>query len=185
MPLSGQAWVSRFPTSRSVDDLAEPFRTSVRRFLAAVRAAGASATVADTLRPPERAYLMHFSFAIAREDFDPALVDPMPGVDIQWVHPDSPIVPSRKASKDAAEQMVQGYQIAFKPVLKSRHTQALAIDMSITWAGTLVIARADNTLVAITGTPRNGDNPLLHTVGATYGVIKLVRDPPHWSVDGH
>jgi len=185
MPLSGPAWVSRFPTSRSVDDLAEPFRTNVRRFIAALQASGATVSVADTLRPPERAYLMHFSFAIAREDFDPALADSMPGVDIQWVHPDSPTVPSRMAAKDAAELMVQGYQIAFKPVLTSRHTEALAIDMSISWTGTLVIARADARLLAITATPRTGDNTLLHAVGASYGVIKLVRDPPHWSVDGH
>lgn len=25
----------------------------------------------------------------------------------------------------------------------------------------------------------------LHAVGATYGVYKLLSDPPHWSDDGH
>jgi len=29
-----------------------------------------------------------------------------------------------------------------------------------------------------------GSNPVLHTVGAYYGVFKLLSDPPHWSVDG-
>ena len=25
----------------------------------------------------------------------------------------------------------------------------------------------------------------LYTLGATYGVVKLVKDKPHWSDDGH
>jgi hypothetical protein len=29
------------------------------------------------------------------------------------------------------------------------------------------------------------DETDLHALGATYGVIKLVSDPPHWSDDGH
>jgi hypothetical protein len=28
-------------------------------------------------------------------------------------------------------------------------------------------------------------NPVLHKIGASYGVIKLLSDPPHWSSDGH
>jgi hypothetical protein len=33
--------------------------------------------------------------------------------------------------------------------------------------------------------PRDGSNPELIKVGATFGVMKLVSDPPHWSDDGH
>ena len=185
MPLSGPAWVSQFPTSRSIDDLVDPFRENVRQFVAALRESGASVTIADTRRPPERAYLMHFSFAIAKEAADPALVPAMAGVDIQWVHPDSPGTPGANASKDAAEKMVQRYGIAFRPALKTLHTQGNAIDMSIAWTGNLVIARADGTQVTITALPRSGDNAALHAVGLSYGFIKLVTDPPHWSVNGH
>jgi hypothetical protein len=185
MPLSGPSWVSQFPTSRSVDDLVEPFRTSVRQFLDALRAAGATVSVADTLRSPNRAYLMHFSFSIAREGLDPASVPARAGVDIQWVHPDAPGVPRATASRDAAEQMVQGYGIVFRPALGSRHTEGRAIDMSIAWIGDLVIAKADGTTVTVTSAPRSGDNASLQQVGSSYGVIKLTSDPPHWSTDGH
>jgi hypothetical protein len=81
--------------------------------------------------------------------------------------------------------MVQGYGIAFKPALNSRHTEAHAIDMSISWVGDLVIAKADGTSVTITSAPRDGNNASLHQVGASFGVIKLATDPPHWSIDGH
>jgi len=183
--LSGPAWVSKFPTSRSPDTLVEPFRTSVTRFLAALRNAGATVTIADTLRPPERAHLMHFSFAIARQGVDPATVPARAGVDIQWVHPAAGGQSSATASRNAAEKMVQGYGIAFRPALNSRHTEGRAIDMSIAWIGDLEIVKADGTSVTVTSAPRSGDNSSLQQVGASYGVVKLVSDPPHWSTDGH
>jgi D-alanyl-D-alanine dipeptidase len=185
MPLSGPTWVSQFPNSKSPDSLVEPFRTDVKGFLTALKNAGATVSIADTLRPPERAYLMHFAFSIARENLDPAAVPAKAGVDIQWVHPATPSVTSAKASQDAAEKMVQAYGIAFKPALGSRHTEGRAIDMSIAWIGDLVIAKADGTSITVTSAPRSGDNSSLQHVGASYGVIKLVSDPPHWSNDGH
>jgi hypothetical protein len=185
MALSGQTWVSKFPNSRNPDDLVEPFRGAVRNFLAALKEAGAIVTIADTLRKPERAYLMHFAFAIARNGVDPATVPAKAGVDIQWVHPGSPGVSSAVASKAAAEEIVLAYGIAFKPALNSRHTEGRAIDMSIAWIGDLVITKADSSSVTITSAPRSGDNGSLQQVGASYGVVKLVTDPPHWSVDGH
>lgn len=185
MPLSGPAWVSKFPTSRSLDTLIDPFRSNVRRFLAALERAGAAVAVADTLRPPERAYLMHFAFAIAREGLSPAKVPARDGVDIEWVHPASPGVSSAKASKAAAEAMVAGYGVVFRPALNSRHTEGRAIDLSIAWLGDLVIDKADGESITVTSAPRTGGNSSLQAVGASYGVIKLVSDPPHWSVDGH
>jgi hypothetical protein len=185
MPLSGPAWVTKFPNSRSPDKLVEPFRANVKKFLAALGEAGATVIIADTLRPPERAYLMHFAFSIARENLSPATVPARDGVDIQWVHPAAPGVTSAKASKDAAEKMVQAYNIAFKPALRSRHTEGRAIDMSIAWLGDLVIDKADGSSITVTSAPRTGDNSSLQQVGASYGLIKLVSDPPHWSEDGH
>jgi hypothetical protein len=177
--------VSEFPTSRNVNDLVEPFRGNVTRFLSALQEAGATVVIADTLRPPERAYLMHFAFAIARESVEPVSVPAFVGVDIQWVHPTSGTGSSAQASKDAAEQMVQGYGIAFKPALFSRHTEGHAIDMSISWIGDLVIRKADGTPITITSAPRSGDNASLQKAGESFNVIKLVTDPPHWSIDGH
>ncbi len=177
--LSGPSWCSQFPTSTSVSDLADPFRTSCQRFLDALHAAGATVTISATLRRPERAYLMHWAWAIAREEMDPYEVPPLPGVDIQWVH-DRP-----ETSCNAAEAMVQGYGIVFKPALTSRHIEGKAIDMDVKWTvPTLVVAKADGTPTRI-GPPRDRSNGALHFVGASYGVYKLVSDPPHWSVDGH
>jgi hypothetical protein len=179
LELSGPQWVARFPGSRSIFDTKDPFVGKLTRFHQALRDAGADISISATFRPPERAYLMHFSFRIAREGLDPRTVPPMPGVDIQWFHGNT------AASRNAAAQMVAGFGIAFKPVLVSRHTQGLAIDMTITWAGTLSIKDASGNIRKI-GAPRNGrDNAALHQVGSTYGVIKLVSDPPHWSNDGH
>ena len=186
MPLSGPSWVAQFPTSRSLEDLAEPFRDKARAFLAAVQQAQASVSIADTLRPPQRAYLMHYAFAVARSSQDPATVPAMAGVDIEWVHPDADGNPDPDASKAAAEQMVQGSGIVYSPALTSRHTQGLAIDMNITWQNDLTIANADGSSVTITSEPRTGaGNADLHQVGSTYGLIKLLSDAPHWSSDGH
>jgi len=186
MPLSGAQWVFKFPTTSSLDDLVEPFRTNAKRFISALRAAHATVTISDTLRPPQRAYLMHFSFAIARQGVDPASVPPMAGVDIQWVHANAAGQADPAASKQAAEQMVSGYGIVFQPVLNSRHTEGKALDMDVSWQNNLVIAKADATQQTISTVPRTGaGNPDLHKVGASYGVIKLLSDAPHWSLDGH
>lgn len=179
LELSGPQWVARFPGSRSVFDTKEPFVGKLTRFHQALRDAGASVSISATFRPPERAYLMHFSFRIAREKLDPRSVPPMAGVNIQWDHG------NLAASRNAAERMVAAYGIAFKPSLTSHHTRGLAIDMTITWAGVLKIKDAAGNVRSI-GAPRNGkQNQTLHAVGSTYGVIKLVSDPPHWSNDGH
>jgi D-alanyl-D-alanine dipeptidase len=166
--------------------LVEPFRSSVNRFLAALRNAGANVVVSDTLRPPQRAYLMHYSYRIAREGLDPGAVPAMAGVDIQWVHRDVRGNANLGASRIAAEQMVQAYGIVFRPALTSRHTEGRAIDMDISWQGNLSISNAGGVQTLITTAPRTGaGNAALQMVGASYGVRKLVTDPPHWSTDGH
>lgn len=184
--LSGIEWVGRFPASASIDDLSEPFRTKAQRFLEALRSTNASVIVEGTLRPPERAYLMHYCFGIARKNFDPRAVPPRAGVDIEWVHRDGEGNPDLAASKAAAEEMTKGYGIVYEPVLKSRHTSGLAVDMTIRWEGALTIASAGGGVCTIVSGPRTGaGNPELHKIGASYGVFKLLSDPPHWSSDGH
>jgi len=169
-----------------LDDLVEPFRSNAKRFIAALRAAHATVTINDTLRPAERAYLMHFSFEIAREGRDPSTVPPQPGVDIQWVHPDAAGRMDLAASRAAAKDMVDAYGIVFKPVLQSRHIQGLAVDMDISWSNSLAIAKGDGTIRTISSVPRTGArNTDLHAIGASYSVIKLPTDDPHWSADGH
>lgn len=177
--LSGAQWCARFPTSQSVDTLVDPFRGRAKKFLAALAAANASVVISATYRPRERAYLMHYAYLIANRQIAPAAVPPLPGVPIAWAHP------TGTKSVAAAQAMVDAYDIAFPPVLSSRHTDGLAIDMSISWTGDLAIKDANGRNLAIQTTPRTGLNKALWTIGASYGVIKLSSDPPHWSSDGH
>jgi hypothetical protein len=185
MPPSGPSWVTQFPTSRSVTDLVDPFRTNVTNFLAALAAASATVTISATFRPPQRAYLMYYSFLIGNNSIDPATAPAHDGVDIQWVHLDDSGNPDGVASQQAAAAMAGAYDIVFQPSLTSRHTQALAIDMTISWQGDLTITDANGNASTITSLPRSGANSDLQAIGATYGVIKLATDPPHWSSDGH
>ena len=77
------------------------------------------------------------------------------------------------------------FNIAYRPSLRSRHIGGKAIDMTITWTGNLQMQDGHGQPVTVPP-PGGGDiNAKLHRVGATYGVIKLVSDKPHWSTDGH
>lgn len=178
--LSGAQWVRFFPASSSIDDLASPFRQRVRAFEKALRDGGATITVTNTYRPPQRAYMMHYAVQLNNRDMAPWDVPPMAGVDIDWVHY------TDAASYQAARDMVNAFDIGTNPAaLQSRHTQALAIDWIISWRAPMRIRTGNGQTVTI-GTPTDGnDNPALWDVGASYGVYKLEYDPPHWSVDGY
>lgn len=182
--VSGADWVRQFPTSTSVEDLNSPFKENVKAFLAALQDAGAAVFISATYRPPERAYLMHYAYRIAREGLDPRKVPSRESVDIEWVHRKANGQIDPVASRNAAEDMVAAYGIVYRPALNSNHTRRLAIDMSIIWSGTLSIRDARGKTASITGSPRTGQNGQLIAVGKTYGVIKLVSDPPHWSSNG-
>ena len=126
-----------------------------------------------TYRPAERAYLMHYSSRLSKAEITAASIPAMVGVNIEWVHA------TEAASTASVTAMVSGYGIAFPPALVSNHTPRTAIDMTIrNLVGKSIVAAA-GTSVSIT---RLSD---LNAVGATFGVIKLASDPPHWSDDGH
>lgn len=186
--LSGSSWVKKFPTSVSTKDLIEPFRSNTDRFIRALRAGGATVQISATLRPPERAYLMHYAWQIARNKLNANAVPQRAGVNIDWVHRTirtTSGADDATASRRAAQQMIDSYQIVSQPALDSNHIRGLAIDMTISWTGELKIKNAAGQLVKITNVPRSGGNTSLHKIGLTYGLRKLVSDPPHWSYDGH
>jgi hypothetical protein len=181
---SGAEWVAKFPTSKDVEDLASPFRENVKKFLATLKAAGADVNISATYRPAERAYLMHYAYRIAREKLNPSDVPSREGVDIEWVHRKDNGRIDLVASRNAAEDMVEAYDIVYRPALNSNHTLRLAIDMTISWTGTLSIENARGNTVDIKSTPRSGQNGDLWKIGKSYRVLKLESDPPHWSADG-
>ena len=188
---SGRQWVARFPTSASVADCAPPFRDNLRAFVAALGAAGASVNIAATLRPPQRAYLMHWCWCIVKQKTDPRSIPPLDGVGVAWAHLDGQGGYDAASSVAAALEMVEAYgmqALNVAPALQSNHISGTAVDMAISWTGTLSIARRDGAVVAIDSQPRTGMNPDLKAVGATYGVLKFIggaSDMPHWSADGH
>ncbi|GGC05481.1 hypothetical protein [Pseudoduganella buxea] len=181
---SGAAWVHRIPGSRATQDLAPSFRTAVEAFLAAMAAATIRVRIAATLRSRERAYLMHWSWKIARGKVEPEDVPPMTGVPIDWVHP------APKDSIRAAQAMVAAFGMSglrAAPSLDSLHQDGRAIDMTISWRGVATIRDAAGKEVVLDRLPRTGMNPQLIGVGATYGVIKSVggsNDKLHWSATG-
>jgi len=183
--LSGIVWVDRFPTSKETSALVPDFRDSCDDFIEALQTAGAEVTINATLRPPERAYLMHWSFVINTGEVEPEDVPPHDGVDIEWVHLKANGSQDFAASRAAAAAMVHGYGIVHRPALTSMHIFGKAIDMSISWDDTLLIKTRRGTQKSIGSQPRSGLNPELWAVGNTYGVIKLPSDPPHWSSTGH
>ena len=180
---SGAAWwhanQAKYPNSQSTDDLAKPFRTDALAFIKAMRDAGATVSIGATLRHPTRAHLMHYCVRVAKGEVAPGKVPAVAGCAIAWDHGDL------AKSKKGAQEMADLFEIVFPASLTSLHIFGRAIDMTIGWNGTLKIKDAGGKLKEI-GAPRNGkDNPELHKVGATYKVMKLVSDAPHWSDNGH
>lgn len=183
--LSGVSWTPHFSNSNDISTLTDGFRQKAERFVSALRDAGASVNISSTLRPPKRAYLMHYSWEISKNKLNPASVPHREGVDIEWVHKNANGSIDIALSRSAANDMVDSYKIVHRPSLTSRHTEGKAIDMTISWKGDLHIRKANGEMITIKGGPKNGSNPDLIKVGAAYGVIKLKSDPPHWSNDGH
>jgi hypothetical protein len=164
----------------SPNDLLPEFRDRVMAFISAMQRGGATVHIGATYRPPERAYLMHWCCLLADSGQDPNNVPPMHGVGIDWSHGSDV-----SGSRAAAAAMKKGYAIQYPAALTSRHTQRRAIDMTISWVGTLTIHDFNGQERKITMPPRSGSNQVLVDVGRSFGVIKLMTDPPHWSDDGH
>ena len=183
--LSGAAWWrqhnARYPNSRDLADLAPDFRERVTRFIDALRWGEANVVISSTLRHPGRAYLMHYAWRLAHGQVVAADIPARAGVEIDWVHGDE------KTSRAAAMEMVQLARMAHVASLTSNHTRGTAIDMTITWTGTLLLKLpGSGNLWEIPDRPRTGaGNAELHRLGAElFGVRKLTSDPPHWSHNG-
>jgi hypothetical protein len=186
--LSGKAWVTWANTyaknSDSVDDLVDPFKSHVKAFIKALEQHGADVKVRATRRDAKRAYLFHWSWMIALGKCKPSDATACAGVDIEWDHGEL------AKSQAAAQEMVSGFGLAVPPKstvapsLTSNHIAGKAIDMEITWKGTLHIPRQDGKVVSVPYTSNPNLNTALIGVGESYGVRKHRHDAPHWSVDG-
>lgn len=187
-----------YPLVRGVDKLEESFRSSWKAFQAALEAAGADVGVTSTLRSLGRAYMMHYCGLVANDKIKPWEVPDdvvsqreRTNPEVEWSHlgPDGRV--DENKSRRAAREMMGVFEIAYPAALYSNHTRGLAIDATIRWSGTLKIKDKTGKVHEITTTPRHGGlrgepagNEKLRTVAETYGVFKLLNDPPHWSTDG-
>jgi hypothetical protein len=180
--------------SKSLEDLSDGFRTKVTSFLSALQAAKASTPSAaiecqieTTTRHEVRAWLMHWAWII-KEGGEPPTTDEH-GTGIIWTHDTA-----EKTRAAASEMAIMGFGMAYVAALDSLHIRGDAIDVTIEWQTDFDMKDAADETHAITGAPRHGGkqvgsvleegNSKLHTVAATYGVIKLKSDAPHWSATG-
>ncbi len=185
---SGLSWVTwanmNAKNSTDLEDLEATFKQNVKDFKKALEDAGASIVVRTTKRSPKRAYLFHWSWKIALDKAKPSDATAMVGVDIQWDHGDD------AKSKAGAQEMVTGFGLAVPPssinapALTSRHIEGKAVDMDITWTGTIKVKNKSGVETEVVFNTNVNANTVLHTIGATYGVKKLITDRPHWSTDG-
>src|SRR5688500_2682800 len=137
--LSGKAWwranQARYPNSRDINDLSPRFRSRVEDFIGSLKDAGATVKVNSTRRNATRAHLMHYSWKVAHGDIDPKDVPSHSGLVIEG---DNGTLEKWRA---AAMDMVHLFGMAHIASLRSNHIRGDAIDMNISWKGTLELTR--------------------------------------------
>jgi hypothetical protein len=177
--LSGADWVREFATSKTIDDLKEPFKGNLSRFIDMLQDNKANVEISATYRPPERAWLMHWAWVIAKGGIKYSRLGTIKNphnVKIAWDHG------SEADSRAAAAEMVSAYQMAHIAALQSRHTERRAVDMTITRLPKTLLVDGEQYPI---GKQKASANEALWMVGQMFKVIKLDSDPPHWSDDGH
>jgi hypothetical protein len=186
--------LDEFPVSDELNDLDSNFRPNVRAFVELLEQAGASVEILATTWPPELAYVMHWAWRIAKEDYHPLAVPPIdeiefdadvnPDLDISWWHG------SFEASKEVAEEIVEACgldDLEEPPALVSHHVAGEAIDMKISWHGDLFLPTPSGGEIVIASSPHDETNRDLIALAAAYGIIlyeDMDKNPVHWSVDG-
>lgn len=185
---SGTYWVTWANThaknSTSVDDLESKFKADVKKFIQALKDAGATVTISATKRNKKRAYLFHWCWKLSQGKVKASAIPTLAGVDIEWDHGDE------AKSKKAAKEMVTGFGLAVPPrstnppSLTSNHIAGKAIDMTIKWSGKMKVENNTGKKIEVTYMSNVNSNTVLHSVGASYGVKKLKTDAPHWSYNG-
>ena len=192
--VSGKKWwisnqgKAAYANSTSIDKLDSTFKLNIIAFKKAIIDAGANITISTTRRSEKRAYLLHWSWKIAKGLITADKVPAKSGVDIVWDHGD------KVSTRKAAQEMVILANIKYLPSLTSNHIRGKAIDWTITWTGNLKIKNKAGKEIEISSEPRHGGkgrtnngNTDIHAIGKTYGVIKakfIKIDGPHWSLDG-
>jgi hypothetical protein len=158
---AGVWWCAQFPGSNRLEDLAEPFREDVERFVADLRARGCTVEITATRRPEQRAWLM-------RQCWD--IVHGLVRLDEVPVRPDIPVQPWTLVG---ALDMRAEYGLVYQPALDSLHIRGLALDMHVhDWMG------SDADLWAL-----GASFDVLKLI--TDPTHQRTSDAVHWSSTGH
>ena len=186
LELSGPVWCGRFPGSKELSSLSQPFRAKATAFYNAMLEAHISVHINSALRPVQRSYLMYHAFRIAKGHEQPDHVPPWPGVNIDWVHRNADGSMDLHRSVDAAKSMCLGYGLNLNsasqtvaPPGLSKHNQGKAYDLNISGHIGKRMKDATNTEVQI-----NSFHDLKQ-VGAGYDVIYFPQENMHWSDTGN
>lgn len=181
--LSGASWwhtnQDKYPNSEKINALLPVFADKVQKFVNALRKAGADVYVSATRRNPARANLMYYCYKLGRGEIRTSHIPKIEGCDIVWDHG------NKELSQAAAKEMAVLFKVVFEPSLASLHISGKAIDMTIKWSKPITIIDAYGREVKISGPGDGASSTALHKVGASYGVMKLLKDAPHWSINGH
>lgn len=185
--LSGAAWwhtnAGKYPNIDKISALRPVFADKVQKFVTALRKAGADIDISETRRNPVRARLMHYSYKLARGEIKakqlPTFDDCDIFCDIVWDHGNEGV------SRADAREMAELYKIDHEPSLTSPHIPGHAIAMKIKWSMPITIIDGHGCEVRIAGPGNGASSAALHKVGASFGVMKLLKDPQHWSINGH
>lgn len=183
--LSGETWwranQRKYRNRTGLEYLNGRFKGNTTRFVIALRKAGATVSIGSTLRHKTRAHLMHYSWQVSKGKVRARDVPSLSGLSIEWDHGDE------ATSRKAAGVMKRLFNMAYYASLTSNHIRGHAVDMTISWKGNLIIKKVPGRSqpTTIVSGPRSGaGNRELHRIGREFGVLKLLKDKPHWSQNG-
>ncbi len=181
--LSGAAWwhtnARKYPIIDKINALQGVFADNVQKFVNALNKAGADVHVSETSHNPARVQLMHYSFKLSRAEIQTKHIPKIEGCDIVWDHG------NEELSQAAAKEMAELFTVVKEPSLASLHIPGKASDMMIKWSKPITIIDGHGCEVRIAGPGNGASSAALHKVGASFGVMKLLKDPQHWSINGH
>jgi hypothetical protein len=184
---SGAEWVgianaNGWTNSTAFSALAPSWGPSAQAFVEGLRVAGAEVHVTAGLRHPNRAFLMHYAWGVARSQYTPAQANAAcrgRGIHIEWDHG------ATAASRAAAQALVDAFGLVHQASITSNHIHGLAIDMEISNLPPRITMNG-RTYTTLRDASGEAAARSVAPIGRAMGVNWFgPGDIVHWSHDGH
>jgi hypothetical protein len=150
-------------------------------FVNGLRAAGAQVHIEAGLRHPNRAFLMHYAWGVAKAKYTPAQANTAcrgRGIDIEWDHGNV------AASRAAAQALVDAFGLVRQASITSNHIRGLAIDIAISDLPSSITMNG-RTYTTRQGASGTAAAESVAPIGKAMGVLWFgTRDWVHWSHNG-